>query len=915
MVGNNASNSGSTISQGFYNYLNRFQTAKDGAFTHTSIRPGGKYYISATEEDVFFEKYITAMKAGDELTLTEKHRDQCPILIDIDLRFELETGVDVPTAGHKYTMEDVAAIIECYMTEMSKFVECEGAEIYLTEKPGAVVYKEKLKDGFHVVIPNIVTMPAVQHIVRKNILETVAPIFQRMGAVNTVEDIIDEAVIEKNNWQMYGSTKPGVVRYRTTNIFGWRDNTLIMTMDDNGNPVEGCEIGPVAEDFDDSCFVKKLSIRNKYFETPVLTSALPTVKEFQVNAELQAARKRAAKKAIQVTKNTQKNEITDLDIVRKLVEILDPKRAEDFSDWMKVGWCLRSIDHRLLDVWDTFSKNSSKYCSSTCETKWEKMRSDGGLGVGTLHMWAKLDNPIEYKKIVSNDLTSMIRNTIQNSTDYDVACVVHRLFQHRFRCSSIKYKQWYEFSSHRWVDCDSGYMLRQCMSNEGFAEYMKASQYYNMKATASEDPAEQETYANYAKKLNGVALKLKNTSFKDKILKECAELFLDSKFEEKLDSNTNLLCFNNGVYDLDVQEFREGRPEDYVSFTTGVNYEPYDPDNHLNGEIMEFLSKVLPNDGVREFVMLVLSSVLCGVTKNEWFHIWTGSGSNGKSKLIELFEKSIGNYSCKFNVSLLTQKRIGSNQTNSEIVRAKGKRFAVLQEPGENEKLNVGIMKELTGGDTIIARGLFKEPIEFKPQFKMVLTCNHLPQVPAEDGGTWRRIRLVEFTSKFCDNPTKENEFKVDTELSARFDTWKEAFLSMLIMYFKQYSINGIKEPEEVLKCTREYQRANDHMSDFIDHILVEDVAGFVTIQELFSEYKTWAREDNLNAKLMNRKDFEIYLEKNFAKIVQIQGKKGFKGYKISPTSSPDTEEMHVGSGDGTGNGNVIVQEDEYNEL
>ena len=59
-----------------------------------------------------------------------------------------------------------------------------------------------------------------------------------------------------------------------------------------------------------------------------------------------------------------------------------------------------------------------------------------------------------------------------------------------------------------------------------------------------------------------------------------------------------------------------------------------------------------------------------------------------------------------------------------------------------------------------MARGLHKDPIEFKPQFKMVLTCNVLPDINASDRGTWRRVRAVEFKSVFTDQPDPNDEFQ-----------------------------------------------------------------------------------------------------------------------------------------------------------
>ena len=99
-------------------------------------------------------------------------------------------------------------------------------------------------------------------------------------------------------------------------------------------------------------------------------------------------------------------------------------------------------------------------------------------------------------------------------------------------------------------------------------------------------------------------------------------------------------------------------------------------------------------------------------------------------------------------VTLITAKRTSSSAATPELAQTKGARLAYLQEPDTKTKINVGLMKELTGGDKIQARALYHDPIEFKPQFKMVLCCNDKPELPPHDEGTWRRIRNTEFISE-----------------------------------------------------------------------------------------------------------------------------------------------------------------------
>ena len=276
-------------------------------------------------------------------------------------------------------------------------------------------------------------------------------------------------------------------------------------------------------------------------------------------------------------------------------------------------------------------------------------------------------------------------------------------------------------------------------------------------------------------------MKLKNEIFKNNLIKACSQLFNDNKFIEKLDSNVQLIGFDNGVYDLDKREFRNGLPEDYISFSTNIDYKEYTYDDEMIHDIKTFLKQVLPIQRVREYVLKVMGSFLTGKTGEEKFHIWTGCGGNGKSKLIELFEYAYGDYCGKMSVTLITQKRAASNACTPEIVANKGKRFITLQEPDNNEEIHVGAMKELTGGDKVMARGLHKDPIQFKPQWKMVMTSNVLPQVSSNERGTWRRIRVTEFVSRFVEttelDPKKPYQFPIDHDLSTKLKEWPEAFM------------------------------------------------------------------------------------------------------------------------------------------
>jgi P4 family phage/plasmid primase-like protien len=261
--------------------------------------------------------------------------------------------------------------------------------------------------------------------------------------------------------------------------------------------------------------------------------------------------------------------------------------------------------------------------------------------------------------------------------------------------------------------------------------------------------------------------------------------------------------------------------------------------------------------------------------------------TNGKSKLIELFKMAFGDYAGNLPVALLTQKRAASGAANPELARCRGKRFVDMAEPDRGNRMNIGFMKELTGGDKILVRQLYKEPFEFKPMFKIVLCCNDLPKVPPDDEGTWRRLRVVKFISKFTTNPKKENEYPIDPYLADNFERWKEPFMYILLQYYEIYKNEGIKEPSEVLQATKDYQKMADVYVDFLDDMIVKgEEADIVSLDDLYNKYKPWYIHNYGSAGLHNQKVFASNMER---KIGKFNAHNGWKYMKIRLLSDPIT--------------------------
>jgi len=825
-------------------FLTNHKTKDGSVVTHTNMGSmRGRYSVPEEKLPVFYKLHED---------LSKSVRDQCHFIemptkksigkIDIDYRFRADLD-----AARIYTTKHVRRTIEAYNKSFSKYLENFGeiGSAYVFERKKAYANKSGgVSDGFHIMYPGIVGDPEFFHVVRKEAICSLKEIdaFGDLNAINDMESIVDKAVVDSNGWFLYGSGKPGKDPYSLTSIV--------------------CPDGSIQES--PSCDLEiynTLSIRRKDEEKNAEFKDMSWKQEVSIKKIAPPIR----------TNGTQM--VQDLSLIYDLVDLLGKKRADDYHAWIRVGFCLHNIGNGSPDfsyLWDEFSKKSEKYTPGACKREWTKLKKvDNSLGIGSLYWWAKKDNPAAYAKLmldrVDPHLKASVKGTV-NGNSYDVALVVRERYPYQHVCVNLERQIWYSFINGIWKVSQKGFYLRKNLSTDIFAEYCRLASYLNNKAV------QDDTYLKQAKMSNDVAKKLRTTRFKDTVMRECAELFYDPEFIKKLNSNTDLLGFDNGVYDLSIGVFRETQPDDYITFSTGIDYIPYDPNHPGMDTIHTFFREVFVNEEIKKYMMKFISSVLDGKTTNHLFHFCIGSGGNGKSVLWDWVESCLGNYVQRMPVSLLTQKRASSNAASPELARAAGARLLIFQEPEDNAVFNTGLMKELSS-DTIVARMLYSDPIEIIPQWKMIMMCNALPKINSTDGGTWRRVRVVPFESKFVEDPRKPNEFLRRDGILKELRDCRGIFMSYLLEEYDLYKKNRRKltPPKKILMRTKKYKGSSDTYSSFVNETLVEDPYNFMNIGELYSFFQNYFREVNPNRTIPNRDSFMNYMEENYDDL-QLEG-------------------------------------------
>ena len=902
--------------------------------------PGGSFHIPDAEYAQFLELYGSEIVAKNlPEYFTEKQLEgPGPILADLDLRY------DYSVTEKQYELCHIEDIVDHYLDVLKSFYQFDENTrflIFVQEKDtvNRVAEKQITKDGIHLVI-GIQADRQTQIDLRKKIIPLVAESCASIPITNTWEDVFDNAItVGTTGWQLYGSRKPSHDVYKVTRIYE------ITYDEDDGE----CSRSPIQlNEFDIVKNLYQLSARctthpsfiytSEYLKTrSTVTAGKPTPQIRSQNRFMDIDVMNSS--VLKISNHDELKSAVDSFIDSLLLPDYDLREAHDytmilpesyyeegsFTKWIRVGWALRNISDRLLIVWIAFSAKSESWSFSTgipdLYERWQSfdLKNHNGLTKHSIMHWAKQDAPDQYKHVRATCIDYYIDQTVRainidnissdrNSrgcTDFDIANVLYQLFKTEYVCVSVKNNIWYRLRGHLWLENDSGTSLRKAISTILRDLYWKRANDFIEQAGSLNPPDEERTkrLQDLADKILKICERLGRANEKKNIMTEAKELFYDANFVEKLDTNPFLLSFKNGVLDMKAKCFRRGYPEDYLSKCTNNDYIPIDEarDGETMAEIRDFMRKLFPIEEIHDYMWEHLASILIGTSSaNQTFNMYIGAGQNGKSVLTDLMTLCLGQYKGDVPLSLVTDRRTKIGGLAPELLALKGVRLALMQEPSEGDQLNEGVMKQLTSGlDPIQARAPYMlQSVTFLPQFKLVVCSNAFMVIKSLDHGTWRRIRVVDFVSLFCDNPVqgdadKPHQFLIDRNLKdEKFEKWKYIFTAMLVEIV--FRTNGIvKDCNRVMASSNSYKNSLDYVGDFIkDKVIVEHGAKMYK-NEVTTEFDTWYQATYGNDKRgrPSAKNVHAYMDKQFGKYEKHKAWIGCRINYITNTNATNSDE------------------------
>ena len=588
----------------------------------------------------------------------------------------------------------------------------------------------------------------------------------------------------------------------------------------------------------------------------------------------------------------QKQMITDktVEIVHAMVAMLNSARFETTDSWFEIIKSLAADGSRYKCIAIMMTKNKTKNLVS-----WEEFSTIWDNAVNSIdrtkysskaiRYWAACDQPSMFGRYIDNVIKDMLVRDVKDSLiqgrihHSHIASYLRFMFENVYVTHNVTKTSvhWYEFVTPFTNDIEPGQLYKwRCIGNQPdtLTEFIsqdfkdiavKVHSDLKSACSSSGDSEKDDSKTKHAKSLfkayDKAIVAIFNNGFKRSVIDEATVLFKKNHFVKQLDKTAHILGVGNGVLEFNGPEAKLlSHYHTYpISLYTDTNYVPYDEDSKYVKTIYQMLHSLVPDDerDALDFLLYYFSTSLDWHTKESLFFIIHGNGSNGKSVIMELFRRTLGElYARKMPLSFITdQSRTRSSAADPAVMELRDARLVYYSESDRNEKVNVAKVKEITGGETLSGRQLYKEQENFQANCNHIVTTNHRFVIETTEHAVWRRFISYRFKICFkhnCDpeNPLERPRDPKMIDLIMNDKRYQQAFLSILVHYrsmlYANYEGQILKVPHPtIVKETEEYRQSEDIFQRYIMQRVYYYKGRQQSIDELITNFRGYYRIEN----------------------------------------------------------------------
>lgn len=565
-------------------------------------------------------------------------------------------------------------------------------------------------------------------------------------------------------------------------------------------------------------------------------------------------------------------------VISKIIDLLSPRRSYVYGDWTRGIWAIKSTNTNFLDLAHKFSsKCPEKYDKNEVDKVWENGKR-GSVTIGTLLYWLKQDiSEEEYTNFKNKWLPSY--NTLFkiyiNKSDSGFSRYLKKELKGNIISPDFSAKTCYLWNKKllTWQMGPENILttkidkILDSLTENAMKYYIRERKKLQeeesktegepketsvSKDTSKSKESKAKEYAKKEKRCLKFSDRLNSYDGSIKIAKYLLNRTVDTDFPKKLNSIIDLLPIRDGkIIDLRTGIVRKRTKKDVFTIECDVSYDENIIKQYLP-DVLKFVSNLMTDDVEKiDFFQRILGYAITGdMSLKKMFIFWNETGNNGKTTLLLILEKILGDFYRAVNKQIFfNHKRSSEGSANPFMADLVHRRIISLSETSSDgeEKLNESLIKALTGGDTQNTRNLWQKSFVFSPYMKPILICNELPKC-STDPNLWNRLLLISFKTIFVDEIEPNNPFHrlKDPNIPNLINTegFKMAFLYWMVQGSIKFFNEGIKIPQSVKDDIDFYKKSQDPIQRFLDDCCETKQDSDINATELYNMFCQWKSKD-----------------------------------------------------------------------